>query len=68
MNDDLVAVKRTQFVNGNKLAHAFYGPYRVTKVKPNERYDVEKVGSHMGPNITSTSAEYMKKWIANAKD
>lgn len=62
--DDLVAIKRTQFVNGNKLSEHFYGPYRVTKIKANERYDVEKKGNHAGPNLTSTSAEYMKKWIS----
>lgn len=60
--DELVAIKRTQFVNGNKLAEQFFGPYRITKVKPNERFDVVKVGSHSGPNVTSTGAEYMKRW------
>lgn len=60
--NDLVAIKRTQFVNGNKLAEHFFGPYRVTQAKPNERYDVKKEGLHSGPNITSSSAEYMKKW------
>lgn len=60
--NDLVAIKRTQFVNGNKLAENFFGPYRVTKVKSNERYDVKKEGFYSGSNITSTSAEYMKKW------
>lgn len=66
--DDLVAIKRTQFINGNKLAENFYGPYRITKVKPNERYDVEKVGSHSGPNITSTSAEYIKRWMKTTNE
>lgn len=65
--NDLVAIKRTQFVNGNKLAEHFFGPYRVTKAKPNERYDVKKEGFHSGPNITSTSAEYMKKWSTAEK-
>lgn len=66
--DDLVAIKRTQFVNGNKLAENFFGPYRITKVKPNERFDVTKVGSHSGPNITSSSAEYMKRWTTTADE
>lgn len=61
---DLVAIKRTQFVNGNKLAEQFFGPYRIKSAKTNERYDVEKIGNHSGPNYTSTSAEYMKKWIS----
>lgn len=64
---DLVAVKRTQFVNGNKFASKFLGPYRIVKVKDNERYDVMKEGRHEGPNRTSTSAEYMKKWVFEAE-
>lgn len=63
--NDLVAIKRTQFVNGNKLAEHYFGPYRVTKAKSNERYDVKKEEFHSGPNITSTSAEFMKKWSTN---
>lgn len=54
---DLVAIKRTQFTSGNKLAEKFLGPYRVDKVKSNERYDVAKVGNHGGANITLSSAE-----------
>lgn len=66
--NELVAIKRTQFVNGNKLAEHFFGPYKVTNKKANERYDVEKVGNHSGPNITSTSAEYMKKWFSSGAE
>lgn len=62
--DGLVAIKRTQFVSGNKLCEQFYGPYRIIKKKPNERYDVQKVGNHSGPNLTSTCAEYMKRWFS----
>lgn len=65
---DLVAIKRTQFVNGSKLAGNFLGPYRVTKVKPNERYDVEKAGHHEGPRNTATAAEYMKLWVSSEAD
>lgn len=65
---DLVAIKRTQFVNGNKLATKFLGPYRVVKVKANERYDVSKEGRHEGPNTTSTGAEYMKRWNSSEAD
>lgn len=61
----LVAIKRTQFVNGNKLCEQFFGPYRIIKAKSNERYDVQKVGNHSGPNLTSTSAEYIKKWFSS---
>lgn len=65
---DLVAIKRTQFVSGNKLAGKFLGPYRVTRVKANERYDVEKVGHHEGPKGTSTGIEYMKTWTSSGAD
>lgn len=59
---DLVAVKRTQFVAGKKLAQEYVGPYKVVKVKRNGRYDVEKVANVEGPKKTSTSADYMKPW------
>lgn len=60
---ELVAIKRTQFVNGNKLAEQFFGPYKVVAKRAGDRYDVKKVGNHSGPKITSTSAEYIKKWF-----
>ncbi|GFU29327.1 tigger transposable element-derived protein 6 [Trichonephila clavipes] len=56
---DLVAVPRTQF-GGLKLRPKFFGPYQITEVKPRDRYKVEKVGDHAGPNVTATSAELMK--------
>lgn len=65
---DLVAIKRTQFVNGNKLAGKFLGPYQVIKSKANERYDVEKTGHHEGPKATSTGAEFMKPWSSSEAD
>lgn len=60
--NELVAIKRTQFINGNKLAENFFGPYKITKIKSNGSFDVKKVGYHSGPNITSTTIEYLKKW------
>lgn len=66
--NELVAIKRTQFVNGNKLAEKFFGPYRVTNIKPNDRYDVIKEGNHGGPKQSSTSAEYMKPWCSSEAD
>lgn len=60
--NDLVAIKRTQFVAGKKLASEFLGPYKVTKVKRNNRYDVEKVADFDGPKKTSTSCDNMKLW------
>lgn len=59
---DLVAVRRTQFGPGLKLKPKFLGPYKVTKLHKHERYDVEKVGDHEGPRVTSTAADSMKPW------
>lgn len=63
--DDLVAIRRTQFGTGMKLRAKFLGPYKVVRVKSNDRYDVEKVGDHEGPNKTSTSVDNMKLWDSN---
>ncbi|GBM81579.1 Pro-Pol polyprotein [Araneus ventricosus] len=41
---DLVVIQRTQFGTGLKLRPRFLGPYRIVKVKPRNRYDLEKVG------------------------
>lgn len=60
--DDLVPITKTQFATGAKLKTKNSGPYKVTKVKPNDRYDIEKVGLHEGPSKTSTSAVNMKRW------
>lgn len=38
------------------------GPYEVTKVKRNNRYDVRKVGYGDVPVNTSTPADRMKPW------
>lgn len=59
---DLVAIKRTQFGSGIKLYPKFLGPYKITRVKRNNRFDVEKIGEHEGPRVTSTAADYMKSW------
>lgn len=60
--NDLVAIKRTQFLAGRKLANEYLGPYEVTKIKRNGRYDVRKAGNFEGPNNTSTSGDFMKLW------
>lgn len=65
---DLLAIKRTQFGAGLKFFPKYMGPYEVTKVKRNDRYDVRKVGVHEGPNVTSTSADYMKSWSSGSQD
>ncbi|GFV01962.1 transposon Ty3-I Gag-Pol polyprotein [Trichonephila clavipes] len=41
---DLVAIKCTQFGPGLKLKQKYLGPYKVTKVKHNDTYDVETRG------------------------
>lgn len=63
--NDIVAIKRTQFGGGQKLKPKYLGPYRVTKVKPRDTYDVQKESAGDGPLKTSTTAEYMKPWISN---
>ncbi|GFV12976.1 uncharacterized protein TNCV_3175111 [Trichonephila clavipes] len=62
---DLVAIQRTQFGAGLKLRPKFLGPYKVTKVNSKDRYEVEKVGQHDGPNSTATSADLMKLFMLN---
>ncbi|GBN96450.1 Retrovirus-related Pol polyprotein from transposon 17.6, partial [Araneus ventricosus] len=57
---DLVVIQRTQFGVGLKLRPRFLGPYRIVKVKPRNRYDLEKVGNHDGPKLTNSSADLMK--------
>ncbi|GFW52975.1 hypothetical protein TNCV_2899111 [Trichonephila clavipes] len=56
---DLVAIQRTQFGSGLKLRPKFLGPYKVIEVKPRDRYNLERVGNHEGPKLTS-SADLMK--------
>ncbi|KAH8328791.1 hypothetical protein KR067_013298, partial [Drosophila pandora] len=56
---DLVAIRRTQFVAGRKLASEYLGPYKITKVKRSGRYEVRKVGDSEG---TATSNDNMKLW------
>ncbi|GFW65186.1 retrovirus-related Pol polyprotein from transposon 17.6 [Trichonephila clavipes] len=56
---DLVAIQRTQFGSGLKLRPKFLGPYKVIEVKPRDRYNLERVGNHEGPKLTS-STDLMK--------
>uniref|UniRef100_A0AAG5DQ21 RNA-directed DNA polymerase n=1 Tax=Anopheles atroparvus TaxID=41427 RepID=A0AAG5DQ21_ANOAO len=59
---DLVAIKRTQFVTGKKLANEFLGPYRIEKVNRNGRYKVKRAADCEGPHVTSTSDDNIKLW------
>ncbi|GBO10219.1 hypothetical protein AVEN_268841-1 [Araneus ventricosus] len=60
--NDIVAIKRTQHGPGLKFKSKFLGPYKITKIKPNDTYDVKKIGFVEGPVDTSTCAEYLKPW------
>ncbi|XP_017484587.1 PREDICTED: uncharacterized protein LOC108373235, partial [Rhagoletis zephyria] len=53
---DLVTIKRTQFGSNLKLQPKFLGPYQIVKVKHNNAYDVQKMGSSDGPKNTTTCA------------
>lgn len=59
---DHVAIRRTQFGTGLKVKPKNFGPYKIVKVKGNERYTVQKVGTHEGPFSTETSADNMTLW------
>ncbi|KAG5320741.1 MOS1T transposase, partial [Pseudoatta argentina] len=63
--EDLVAIKKTQVGPGSKFAPKFLGPYRISKVLRNDRYLVTRVGDHIGPQQTSTSADHMKPWVSD---
>ncbi|GFS96941.1 transposon Ty3-G Gag-Pol polyprotein [Trichonephila clavipes] len=56
------AIKKTQQGPGQKLCNKFIGPYKITQVKRNDTYNVEKCGNFDGPTKTSTGAEYLKPW------
>ncbi|GFV36638.1 uncharacterized protein TNCV_1033141 [Trichonephila clavipes] len=60
--DEPVTIKRTQCRTRLKLRPNFYGPYLIKTVKPHDRYEVEKVGQHEGPHLTSTAVDFMKRW------
>ncbi|EDW52715.1 GM19331 [Drosophila sechellia] len=54
---DIVAIRRTQFVAGKKLAGEYKGPYEVSRLKRNGRYDVRKATNFEGPSNTFTSCD-----------
>ncbi|GFT26039.1 hypothetical protein TNCV_2332321 [Trichonephila clavipes] len=59
--DEPVTIKRIQFGGTRlKLRSNFYGS-NLTTVKPHDRYEVEKVGQHEGPHLTSTAVGFMKR-------
>ncbi|KAJ6639400.1 CCHC-type zinc finger nucleic acid binding protein [Pseudolycoriella hygida] len=60
--DELVAIARVKDEKGGKFMPPMVGPYRVTRVLRNDRYEVEKVGRGDGPMRTSVPADRMKPW------
>lgn len=59
---ELVAIERVQNEKVLKLRTKMLGPYEVTRVLQNNRYEVNKIGSSDGPVNTSTAADRMKPW------
>ncbi|GFU75096.1 hypothetical protein TNCV_232641 [Trichonephila clavipes] len=60
--DEPVTIKRTQYGPGLKLRTNFYEPYLIKTIKPHDRNEVENVGQHEGPLLTSTAVHFMKRW------
>ncbi|UYV74559.1 hypothetical protein LAZ67_12000141 [Cordylochernes scorpioides] len=60
---ELVVIQKSQFATKSKLFPKYIGPYKVIKIKPNDRYNVEKFADFEGPNRTSCSADLMKPWF-----
>lgn len=46
-------LKRTQFDAGLKIQKKFLGPYKISRCKRNNRYEVIRVGGGEGPKITT---------------
>lgn len=61
--NDMVAIKRTQFGTAMKLKKKFLGPYRIEKNLTKDRYEVKKIGQGEGPIKTTVSVDHMKKWV-----
>ncbi|KOC59904.1 hypothetical protein WH47_10546, partial [Habropoda laboriosa] len=59
---DLVVINRTQFDSGLKIKKKYLGPYKVTCVKGNNRYEVIRIDEGEGSKVTSSSADYMKAY------
>ncbi|GFW04644.1 hypothetical protein TNCV_3066621 [Trichonephila clavipes] len=60
--DEPVTIKRTQFRTRLKLRPNFYGTLPNKDRQTPDRYEVEKVGQHEGPHLTSTAVDFMKMW------
>ncbi|GJQ78330.1 hypothetical protein Trydic_g3746 [Trypoxylus dichotomus] len=60
--NDVIAIKRTQERPGLKLKSKYLGPYKITRVKPKDTYEVVKIGACNGPVTTTACAEFIKPW------
>lgn len=60
---DLVAIKRTQYRPGLKLKDKYLGPYKVSRRKGNDRYELIKEADVEDPRITLSSADQMKPFL-----
>lgn len=60
--NDLVAIKRTQFSMRAKFKPVFIGRYCIIKVKDRNPYNVERVGHDDSQYKISASADNMKPW------
>ena len=45
------------------MTKIFFGPYKIINVKSHDCYDVQKLGHHDGPNLSSSASDYMKPWF-----
>ena len=57
---ELVAIKRTQFGTELKIHKKFLGPYKVSRFKRRNRYEVIRVGEGEGPSVTTVAADHVK--------
>ena len=61
---DLVAIPKTQYGVGQKFKPRFYGPYEITRILDNDRYEVKKLDEETeGPKKTLTAGSCIKSWI-----
>lgn len=58
---NLVFVKQRQFGSKLKLKQKYFGPYKISKVKRNDRYEVvcASVSDCEEPSMTSTATDYV---------
>ncbi|KAI4476556.1 hypothetical protein M0804_013450 [Polistes exclamans] len=51
---------RSQFCPTMKIVAKYLGPYKVTRVIGNHRYEMKHIGKAVGPRIKTIAANYMK--------